>query len=179
MSCCLLRTGSSTQRPTPCPSCTWATSPCLAARPSGRVDSPRGRPPPHSSLLCPRWRRGENFPHVPQPPSGLKRIWLQWTEETQTDLTLFIYASHIFSEGHTAGSAHSLRSHDCDRSTTVLHICTHIPHRQTNTIGMIPWLSRQNRPSGWMCDSHWEKDFGTFVLFCLWVWQRFVLSAQC
>ncbi len=106
-SCCLLRTGCSTRRPILCPSCTWATSPCLAARPSGRADSPGGRSPPSlapflntsllvkdSSCQC----KGEEST-VPT-NHCLLLDWimgLQWTEGTVTDPTLFIYVSLIYS----------------------------------------------------------------------------------
>lgn len=110
MSCCLLRTGCSTRRPTLCPSCTWATSPCPAARPSGRADAPGGRSPPHSPLFYTPpslWKTAAASAKERRelyPPTTVS----SWTVNHGTsvnggDRTLFIYVSHIFSEGQTAG----------------------------------------------------------------------------
>lgn len=111
MSCCLSRTGCSTRRPTLCPSCTWATSPCLAARPSGRADAQGGRSPPHSPLflyasllvkdsscLC----KGEERT-VPTPTTVSSWTVNHGTSVNGGDRTLFISVSHIFSERQTAG----------------------------------------------------------------------------
>lgn len=114
MSCCLLRIGCSTRRPTLCPSCTWAISPCLAARPSGRVDSPGGRPPPRSPLFYTPpslWKTAAASAKERRelyPPTSVS----SWTVNHGTSVnggdrnrpnSLYLCLSHIFSEGQTAG----------------------------------------------------------------------------
>lgn len=113
-SCCLLRTGCSTQRPILCPSCTWATSPCLAARPSGRADSPGGRSPPlvrpfykhlppSERQQLPVQRRGENCTHQPLSPPGLNHGTAVNCGDRNRPNSLYLCLSHISSEGLTAG----------------------------------------------------------------------------
>lgn len=80
-------------------------------------------------------------------------MWLQRPEKTKTNLTLFMYVSRIYSRW-ICSRISVTRVFNCDcECRTVLHICTHNPHRQTNkhssSSGMMLSIIRQKGPSGW------------------------------
>lgn len=93
----LWRTGCSTRRLILCPSCTWATSPCRAARANGREDrrgalSPSTAPLLNTSLLL-KDSRGENWTPQPLSPPALWIMGLQWTQETPSCLSISLMYS--------------------------------------------------------------------------------------
>lgn len=175
MSCCLLRTGCSTRRPTLCPSCTWATSPCLAARPSGRVDSPGGRSPPRSPLFYTPpslWKTAAASAKERRelyPPTSVS----SWTVNHGTSVnggdrnrpnSLYLCLSHIFSEGQTAGLI-----------MCVSLVAAGLTRPYTCICGQKHLLK-------WMCISHQGRiltsSFFLSFFFFFPIWRRFVSSAQ-